>query len=269
MKFSILTPTHNRADVLPFAVQSALAQTENDWELLIVGDGCTDHTASVVAQFRDPRVQWFDLPKGIGFGYDNRNFAFRRMRGKYVAYLPHDDLWFPDHLSLLARCLEENGAEWAYSRPIWVEPDGALLPGDFDLGDAAIRAQFLQRTLNGVPSGCVLHRRDCFGRYGYWNNSLPTCGDWDMWARIIDSSDRLGYLSTPTSLHFRANWRTQSNALSHLLAHPDLTDILPRLAPAPTPQQSAWQCITRQPDWVTSTRTCIHKLDQLIKRRDQ
>src|SRR5438094_3337882 len=115
MKFSILTPTHNRADVLAFAIRSVMAQTETDWELFIVGDGCTDNTAAVVAEFNDPRIRWLDLPKGPGFGYRNRNLAFRQMRGHYVALLGHDDIWLPDHLTLLSHGLEQSGAEWAYS----------------------------------------------------------------------------------------------------------------------------------------------------------
>lgn len=269
MKFSILTPTHNRADVLPFAVQSTLAQTETDWELFVVGDGCTDETAAVVAQFRDPRVRWFDLPKGAGFGYDNRNFAFRQMRGEFVAILPHDDIWFPDHLALLAGCLEERNAEWACSRTIWVERGGALLPGDFDIaGDDFLRQEFIKRKLNGIPSGCVMHRRDCFARYGYWDETLSTCGDWDMWARIIAGNRGLACLSTPTCLHFRARWREHSNIISRLAANPEILNQLPalQLPPGGSEQESAWQCLSRDPDWPHSVRGAVKETDRLLDK---
>jgi glycosyltransferase involved in cell wall biosynthesis len=62
-RFSVLIPTHNRSTLLRLAISSVLSQTETDFELLVVGDGCTDDTADVVAGF-DARIRWLDLPEG-------------------------------------------------------------------------------------------------------------------------------------------------------------------------------------------------------------
>ena len=126
-RFSVLLPTHNRADVLAYAIRSVLRQTEPDFELLIVGDGCTDNTAGVVAGFDDPRIRWFDLPKAPHFGYANRNIALKQARGELIGFMAHDDIVFDDHLALLAATLDESGAEWAYSRPLWVSSDGTVV----------------------------------------------------------------------------------------------------------------------------------------------
>ena len=141
---TILLPTHNRADVLGYAIQSVLWQTERNFELLIVGDGCTDNTPDVVATFPDPRIRWFDLSKAPGSGYANRNIALRQARGRYVAYAQHDDIMFPDHVESLIATINASGADWAYSRPLWVMPDGVVLPLSVNLTHCDELDNFIQ-----------------------------------------------------------------------------------------------------------------------------
>ncbi len=206
-RFSILLPTHNRDDVIGYAIRSVLWQTEQDFELLIVGDGCTDRTAEVVSQFKDARIYWFDLPKAPLSGYANRNIVLRQARGHFIAYAQHDDIFFPDHLTRLAATAESSGAEWCYSRPLWVEPDGMLAPFSIDLTKAEELTIFKRR--NHIPSCCVMHTRSSLERVGYWPEDIAKVADWTCWKRIIDSGENgcLAYCPDPTVLHFRAAWK--------------------------------------------------------------
>jgi len=282
--FSILLPTHNRADVLPFALRSVFAQTAGDFELLIVGDGCTDNTAVVVAQFADPRVRWFDLPKAPNFGYANRNVALREARGHYIAFMTHDDLWLPDHLELMADCLEvHDGAEIAYSRPLWVVPRGLVAPAAFNLNDPETLELFLRRARNSIASCCVVHRRECLVKYGYWDESLPIGGDWDMWVRIIAGGGgphNFAYLPQPTSLHFRANWRTEATTgQSHLRVWKTLHEHDNYLPPAlkihvpenMTEQEATWNAILADPrGWTRNLRAAVvETLDTRVAQSDR
>ena len=65
-RVSVIIATYNWATVLPYSIGSVLDQTFTDFELLVVGDGCTDESADVVASFQDPRVHWVNLPRNTG-----------------------------------------------------------------------------------------------------------------------------------------------------------------------------------------------------------
>ena len=268
--FSVLLPTHNRADVLPVAIRSVLYQSQADFELLIVGDGCTDRTSEVVREFVDPRIRWFDLPKAPNFGYANRNIALREARGKYIAFMAHDDLWLPDHLELLAGCLGEPQIEIAYTRPLWVIPPGCITPATFNLHDEATLELFLTRQRNAIPAGCVVHRRACFEKYGYWNEGLSSGADNELWARIIKGGKgrNFAYLPEPTCLHFRANWRTEANS-GHLQLQVwkqlcAVENFMPPVLKVAVPenqteQEAVWQTIAANPrDWTREVRRSIH-----------
>ena len=218
-RVSVLLPTHNRADVLHLAVASVLAQSESNFELLVVGDGCTDHTADVVAGFNDPRIRWFDLPKAPHFGYANRNIALRQAKGEYIAFMAHDDLIFPDHLALLAATLEASGAEWVYSRPLWVTLAGFVIPFASNLLNADELDTFLT-VRNHIPAANVLHRRSCLEKYGYWPEDVPSAADWRFWVRIIKGGNRtnIGYCPTPTALHFHAIWKVRPDQVIRQVA---------------------------------------------------
>ncbi|HEX7198452.1 MAG TPA: hypothetical protein VF213_03205, partial [Dongiaceae bacterium] len=105
---------------------------------------------------------------------------------------------------------EESGAEWAYSRPLWVTEDGLVVPFPSNLLNADELELFLNDR-NHIPSSCVVHRRSCLDKYGYWPEDIPSGGDWRYWIRIVEGGGRtnLACCPTPSVLHFNAAWRTR------------------------------------------------------------
>jgi glycosyltransferase involved in cell wall biosynthesis len=95
---SVVMATYNRSNVIGFSIESLLRCTFDRWELIVVGDACTDDTESVVAAFRDPRIRFVNLPQNFGEQSGPNNAGTRLARGRYIAFLNHDDLWLPDHL---------------------------------------------------------------------------------------------------------------------------------------------------------------------------
>lgn len=98
---SIITPTYNRAYILPIAIKSVLAQTYPYWEMIIVDDGSNDNTKEVVKSFSDERVRYFaQKNKGASSA---RNTALSRARGQWITYLDSDNEFFPECLEVLMR----------------------------------------------------------------------------------------------------------------------------------------------------------------------
>src|SRR6185436_12496031 len=102
---TVVTTTYDWPSALRVAMESVLAQTFRDFEYLVVGDGCTDGTAALVASFADPRIRWHNLARNSGNQSVPNRAAVEMARGKYVAYLNHDDIWFPNHLESLVEVM--------------------------------------------------------------------------------------------------------------------------------------------------------------------
>ncbi|NJC24596.1 glycosyltransferase family 2 protein [Neolewinella antarctica] len=111
---SIILPTFNRSTMLVHAVRSVLAQTYREWELIIVDDGSTDDTAAVVAGFDDNRIRYFYQENGELSRARNR--GLREVRGEYFGFLDDDDLFLPEHLSVMVAVINKDAKQHAAYR---------------------------------------------------------------------------------------------------------------------------------------------------------
>lgn len=274
-RFSILLPTHNRPEVLRHAIASVLAQDFTDFELLVVGDGCTDGTADLVQGFDDPRIRWFDRPKGPGFGYANRNHALAEARGEVIGFLGHDNLLFADHLDLFDRAFRDPQLHFVHSLPLWIRDDGLIAPSFANLRIPPVRRNFMKH-YNVLPATCVMHRRSCFDAVGMWPTDLERGGDYELWKRILDHYPHraVGYLRQPTCLHFRADWRDPQRwappPVAYLGAIHDAGRFWPPalalpLEGAETPQAGAWRILRDGgPGWLAELRGAVALLRDML-----
>jgi len=215
---SILMPTHSRADVIGFAIESVLAQTVEDFELIVVGDGCLPETGDVVGRYQDPRVRFLDLPKAPHFGYANRNAALRESRGEIIGLAADDDLLFPDHLELLLKALE-GGSALAYSQALWVSTDGIAAPFLTNLEAADELDSFMTKG-NTIAASCILYRADSLPVRDPWPEDVPVAADWQLWRRIVGENPHAppSYCRTPTVLHFSAKRKNSRHSSASRLA---------------------------------------------------
>jgi len=198
-RVSVVVPTYDRADLLPRAVDSALAQTMADLEVVVVDDASTDDTAAVVDGFDDDRVSYLAHASNRG-GSAARNTGIERARGEYVAFLDSDDEWRPEKLARQLGRIDAKGDGWigAYCGHE-IRPGGRTGPlqravasllstddaeGRTEGGEALI-AESLANNVNSGAGSTLLVLTDVARRVGGFDESLARFQDPDFLIRVL------------------------------------------------------------------------------------
>ena len=145
---SVGMTAYNAERYLGAAIESILAQTFPDWELLIVNDGSTDGSLERIRSYKDPRIRCFDQPNGgPAVGY---NRAIAESRGYYFAIFNADDVCYPDRLEYQHQSYVRGNRRVLFSAPDFIDSEGNPMSGDHFLSgrfrtDCQSRAQTLER----------------------------------------------------------------------------------------------------------------------------
>lgn len=208
---TVLVPTFDHGPLLRYSLASALRQTVEDLEVLVVGDGVPDVTRELVREVRasDERVRFLDNPKGPRHGELHRHAALKEARGRIVCYLSDDDLWLPHHVATMAALLEE--ADFAVTLPLRIHADGSVYAHSIDFALPEYRALILSGK-NRMGISFVGHTLELYRRLPHgWRTTpagIPT--DLYMWQQILALPDcRLASSPRPTVFHFPSRYRAE------------------------------------------------------------
>lgn len=124
---SIIMPAYNTGNCIAESIRSVLAQSYENWELLIVDDCSTDNTRQVIGSFSDSRIRLLHNPVNSGAAV-SRNLALREAKGRYIAFLDSDDLWEPEKLERQLAFMQEKGYAFTYTDYRIIHPDGTPAP---------------------------------------------------------------------------------------------------------------------------------------------
>ena len=201
---SVIIATYNWSSVLRFAIESALQQTWRDFELLVVGDACTDDSAEVAASFGDPRIRWHNLPENSGNQFGPNNAGIALARGRYIAYLGHDDIWLPDHLERHVEMMERSGADVTYSWLEMIGPEPVKLRQVTGIGATN---EYDGSTV--LPPTALMHKRGIVSEIGPWKDyrTIITPTDQEFVGRIFQAGKKFAQVRKLTALKFNAAWR--------------------------------------------------------------
>lgn len=197
-KVSIIIPVYNGSEYLASAIDSALAQTYENIEVLVVNDGSDDGGATErIAMHYHGRVRYFAKKNG---GVSSAlNFGVKMMAGEYFAWLSHDDLFCVDKIKVQINALFDKGA---YRSAVYC--DYAVFsdfPGNatsVNLTDVAPEQFRFWLASHSSLHGCtLLLPKLVFDECGYFDESLRTTQDYDFWFRV---AKKYRFLHTPTVL---------------------------------------------------------------------
>lgn len=200
---SIIMPTFDRPKYLRAAIESVMAQTFRDWELIIADDGSGPDTQAYLRTLAAaPRVKVLWLAH-TGNPPAVRNVALREAKGEYVAFLDSDDVWQEQKLATQIASLRSHGArEWSYTGFTMVGDCGSPLTGTGARECPAIDGWFLDPLLKGEPmivQSSVVVRRELIQRVGGYDDELPVCGDYALWIRLAQHSE-IEFIAAPLVL---------------------------------------------------------------------
>ena len=197
--FSIIIPAYNLENYIAAALQSVLVQTFQDFEIIIVDDGSSDETVSIIQSFHDPRIR---LVSQVNGGVSRaRNAGMKKAVGAYIAFMDGDDYWYPEHLELAADFFNRHPEILAYANR-YMRDELAAIPPRPPSYPESIRRLGIRGVLFMNSSSVILN--------SFLASRLPPLGRSDaLWGRrpvldtvhAGDSPDRAGRLR---HLHLQA-----------------------------------------------------------------
>lgn len=214
---SIITPTHNREDMIGRAIESVLAQTMPNFEMVIVDDGSTDGGGKVADEYaaKDDRIRVIHLPtnKGISFA---TNTGIVNSKGEYIAFLDDDDWLYPDYMEFLYGLIQEFGADIAICGL-----DGRSAR-NFDerlvmTGEEAVLQLLHRRRYNSMPAA-KLFRRSLFEEY-LFPGEYKVSHDAAVMYKLLAAAKKIAYHGLPKTMIFQhpnnlSAWMDNNRALN-------------------------------------------------------
>jgi glycosyltransferase involved in cell wall biosynthesis len=212
-KVSIIVPAYNVAPYLGETLDSVLAQTRTDYEVVLVNDGSTDATAQIVEQYRErfagKLLYVWQENRGLAAA---RNTAIRAARGQYVALLDSDDVWLPGYLASMLGLLEADPAlDIVFPNAIfWGSPqyNGRDFQSVFPPNPPITMDKLLGR--ESSIFGLATMRREMVLAAGGYDEALRASEDFDLWLRLLQRGCRFGYAVEPL-----VKYRYRADSLSN------------------------------------------------------
>jgi glycosyltransferase involved in cell wall biosynthesis len=184
---SVVICTYNSARWIRETLDSVLAQTFQDFEIVVVDDGSTDRTAEIVASYGDPRIRW--IAKEHGGIPDSFNRSIAEARGELIARIGHDDVMDPYRLELQVAAMRKHPEVGVvHTDALTIDGHGRQI-GRWESADYSKEAldKLFFRVCNNIIDPSTMVRKAVYDEVGGYDLALPMCNDFDFWIRAAQS----------------------------------------------------------------------------------
>ena len=197
---SIIIPVYNRIKLLPRSIDSILNQTYKNFELIIIDDCSNDDIKKIIKNYKDNRIKYIRNKKNMGVSY-SRNIGIKKSMYDLIAFLDSDDKWLPDKLNQQLQYFEKNpDINIVHTEEIWIRNGVRVNQKKHHKkngGDIFIPS--LELCLMSPSS--IMIKKHIFNKYGYFDESMPVCEDYDMWLRV-SAFEKVGFISIPLLIKY-------------------------------------------------------------------
>jgi glycosyltransferase involved in cell wall biosynthesis len=211
---SVIIPTHNRSKMLARALNSVFNQTYYNFEIIIIGDCCTDNTSQVVNSFKDNRIIFIPLQENVG-GAQARNIGLKRANGEFISFLDDDDEWLTNKTKEQINIFKNK-------------PNLAIIASNYYINDGKSESinKIKKKKINlkdllfenycGSFSFCMTKKK--FIKNLEINPKLKASQDWDFWIKILSTTGLCAeFLSTPMVRYYSGHENKLTKNLKNTL----------------------------------------------------
>ncbi len=211
---SVIIPNYNRLENFQKAVNSVLKQTYENYEIIVVDDGSKKEIKEANREFLEKikskekstnpllnkdRIIYLENDMNFGVSY-SRNRGIKQAKGEYIALLDSDDEWLARKLEVQVKFILDSGLRVVHTEEIWVRRGVRVNPmkkHKKEGGDIFLRS--LELCLMS-PSSIMLEKT-IFDDYGYFDENMPVCEDYDLWLRIT-CKEKVGFIEKPLIIKY-------------------------------------------------------------------
>lgn len=189
-KVSVVIPIYNAEKFISETIESVMAQTCSDWEIIAVDDGSTDKTPEILRSYKKRLSKKMRVITQENSGLSiTRNVAISAAKGGYVAFLDHDDLWVPEKLEKQVKLLDSNKElGMVYSDSYMIDEKGDLKKDTFFGKIKPSRGNVFDKLfyVNFIPCLTVITRKEMLKKVGQFDPRYKISEDHDMFLRIAE-----------------------------------------------------------------------------------